>query len=143
MELLTENLTGDSRVCLHGYPQADAPRLRNFVRRPAVLVLPGGGYHGLSEREAEPVALAFMARGFQAFVLEYSVGEHAAFPAPLKDDSEAIARIRSHAEEWRGCPRQIAAAAFPPGDISLRRSRRWESTGRMPWCSGTPVYWKA
>lgn len=115
VELLTENLTEDGRVCLHGYLQADAPRLRNFVRRPAVLVLPGGGYHGLSEREAEPVALAFMARGFQAFVLEYSVGEHAAFPAPLEDASEAIARIRSHAEKWRICPRQIAVCGFSAG----------------------------
>ena len=35
----------------------------------AVLILPGGGYNHVSDREAEPVALRFLARGWCAFVL--------------------------------------------------------------------------
>ncbi len=42
-------------------------------QRPAVLICPGGGYGMKSEREAESVALAMNARGFQAFILDYSV----------------------------------------------------------------------
>lgn len=41
--------------------------------RPAILILPGGGYAMTSDREAEPVALQFLAKGFAVFVLRYSV----------------------------------------------------------------------
>ena len=41
--------------------------------RPAMLVVPGGGYNMLSEREAEPVATAYYAQGFQTFILDYSL----------------------------------------------------------------------
>ena len=41
--------------------------------RPAVLIMPGGGYHAVSDREAEPIALRFANRGYAAFVLRYSV----------------------------------------------------------------------
>ena len=48
-------------------------------RRPAVIVSPGGGYAGFTEREGESAALRFVAAGYQAFVLHYSVCEKAAF----------------------------------------------------------------
>ena len=52
----------------------DTSREVNPARRhPAILVLPGGGYAFTSDREAEPVALQFLARGYSAFVLRYSV----------------------------------------------------------------------
>ena len=38
-------------------------------KRRAVIVVPGGGYEFVSEREAEPVALKFAGAGFAAFVL--------------------------------------------------------------------------
>ena len=34
-----------------------------FMRRPAMLVLPGGGYAMCSDREADPVALAYSKAG--------------------------------------------------------------------------------
>ena len=37
------------------------------IQRPAVVICPGGGYAWLSEREGEPVALAFTALGFNAY----------------------------------------------------------------------------
>ena len=40
--------------------------------RPAVLVIPGGGYSYISDRECEPVASAFFAKGFHVFVLRYA-----------------------------------------------------------------------
>ena len=42
-------------------------------KRPALIVVPGGGYGKVSRREAEPVAFAFMAKGFQTFILNYAV----------------------------------------------------------------------
>lgn len=35
--------------------------------RPSVLVIPGGGYEMTSDREAEPIAMQFLAAGFQRF----------------------------------------------------------------------------
>ena len=40
--------------------------------RPALLVVPGGGYGMTSRREGEPIASAFMGQGFQVFVLYHS-----------------------------------------------------------------------
>lgn len=42
-------------------------------KRPAILICPGGGYMVCSEGEGEPVALAFLRMGYQAYVLHYSV----------------------------------------------------------------------
>lgn len=41
----------------------------------AIIICPGGGWFSLSEREGEPIALAFLQKGFQAFVLHYSVAD--------------------------------------------------------------------
>lgn len=37
-----------------------------FGRRPAMLVIPGGGYAMCSDREADPVAMAYLRAGYQA-----------------------------------------------------------------------------
>ncbi len=41
-------------------------------KKPALLILPGGGYFTLTENEGEPVASEFEKRGFHTFVLHYS-----------------------------------------------------------------------
>ena len=44
--------------------------------RPAILVIPGGGYISISHfLEGAPIAKAFFERGYNAFVLNYGVGE--------------------------------------------------------------------
>ena len=83
--------------------------------RPAVLICPGGGYFMCSEREAEPVAMAFLAQGYHAFILRYTVGQNAAFPRPLNDAEEALALIRENAEEWGVDGEKIAACGFSAG----------------------------
>ena len=60
-------------------------------KRPAVIVVPGGGYHMVSKREGEPIASAFLARGFQAFVLTYTTApEGAAYPDQLIQLAAAV-----------------------------------------------------
>ena len=88
---------------------------RGVTARPAVLILPGGGYMFCSDREAEPVAMPYLKAGFQAFILRYSVLEHAAWPQPLKDYERAMAFIREHAEEWHVIPDRIAVIGFSAG----------------------------
>lgn len=66
--------------------------------RPFVLVIPGGGYSMKSAREAEPIAMRFLAAGYNAAVLWYSTAP-ATFPSALEEAAQAMALIRSH-EEW-------------------------------------------
>ena len=83
--------------------------------RPAVLVIPGGGYLYCSPREGEPVALAYAARGFHTFVLKYSCARQAAGFAPLKEVSWAIGHIRENADKWSIDPNKIAVCGFSAG----------------------------
>jgi acetyl esterase/lipase len=81
--------------------------------RPAVIICPGGGYRGLSDREAEPIALRFLAAGYHAFVLSYSVETR--LPAPMLDLASAIALVRRNAAEWFVDPDRIAVCGFSAG----------------------------
>ncbi len=82
-------------------------------KRPAMLVFPGGGYWFLSDREAEPIALAYLNEGYAAFVLTYSV--QVAYPLPLNEAIMAMAYIREHAEEFCIFSDKIAATGFSAG----------------------------
>ena len=71
-------------------------------KRDAVLVIPGGGYCCVcADREGEPVALAFLGKGINAFVLDsYSINENAVFPNPLIDASLAMKHIKDNADKY-------------------------------------------
>lgn len=85
--------------------------------RAGVLVLPGGGYGMCSDREAEPVALAFVAKGYAAFVLRYTVGRNKNydFSMPFADAEEAMKVIYENASEWGVDKEKIAAVGFSAG----------------------------
>lgn len=85
-----------------------------FRRRPAVLILPGGGYSHTSEREAEPVALRFAARGYAAFVLHYSCAP-SCFPVPLREAALSMRYIRENAARFAVDPGMVAAIGFSAG----------------------------
>lgn len=61
--------------------------------RPAILVLPGGGYARQADHEAEPVAEWLATLGIHAFVLRYRVAPDR-HPAPLEDAKAAMLFIR-------------------------------------------------
>ena len=42
-------------------------------KRPVVVICPGGGYSMTSDREAEPIAMQYLANGCRAVILCYSV----------------------------------------------------------------------
>ncbi len=84
-------------------------------RRPAVLVLPGGGYAFTSQREATPIAAEFNAAGITAFVLHYTCAPDAHFPTQLIQALQAVRVIREHADEWHIDPERIAVCGFSAG----------------------------
>lgn len=86
-----------------------------FPKRPAMVVLPGGGYEICSEREADPVALAYSQAGYQTFILRYTLKKNGLWPCPLEDYDEAIDLIKKHADEWHVDTDRIAVAGFSAG----------------------------
>lgn len=83
--------------------------------RPAILVLPGGGYSMCSDREAEPVAAAYLRAGFQTFILRYSTGKYKDWPNPLQDYEQAMTLIRENALKWHVAPERVAVVGFSAG----------------------------
>ncbi len=108
-------LNEQRNVTLECYIQKVGGSFSYVPKRPAILILPGGGYQYCSDREADPVASAYMHFGFQAFVLRYSVAEHKTWPNPLNDYDQAMALIRSRADEWGIYPDKIAVIGFSAG----------------------------
>lgn len=100
--------------CLQCYLQPTAPAVAEKRLRPAVLIIPGGGYDHVSAREGEPVALRFLAKGFCAFVLDYSVAP-LRYPAALREAAMALRYIRDHAEEFGIDPARVAVTGFSAG----------------------------
>ena len=82
--------------CLTAYLHEPEKQFANASPRQAVLICPGGAYQRLSKREGEPVALAYLAEGFSAFVLQYSVGKGVQWPLPLEQAREALALSLIH-----------------------------------------------
>ncbi len=130
MRVETLPLSEDGSVHLTVYLQEPSRELPLWRTRPAVLVLPGGGYQMTSDREAEPVALSFLAEGFHAFVLRYSVGPRATYPNPLCDLSRAIKLVRDNAAAWGVRPDRIAVCGFSAGGhLAAALGTLWNDPG--------------
>lgn len=111
----TIQLNEERNVTLTAYIQDAGGEFDYVVKRPAILVIPGGGYQFCSAREADPVALAYMKAGYQAFVLRYSVGKYGTWPNPLADYEQAMSLIRSNAEKWMLYKDKVAVIGFSAG----------------------------
>ena len=116
MQYFEQTLTGldGSEARFIGYCLDNSPEVDMNRRRPAVLVIPGGGYAMTSDREAEPIAMKFLAAGYQAFVLRYSV-DPSRYPVALAEAAEAMRLIRANADQWHVQPDQVAVIGFSAG----------------------------
>lgn len=53
----------NSEAIMTAYLLDHSAEFNNIASRPAVLIFPGGGYYVTSDREAEPIAMAYLAEG--------------------------------------------------------------------------------
>lgn len=109
------NLTDDPEITLTAYVCEPSPEMMNMAKRPAMLVIPGGAYKMCSDREAEPIAMEYIAKGYNAFVLRYSLNEKSEFPRPLNDAEIALKTIRANADKWYIDPEKVAVIGFSAG----------------------------
>ena len=102
----------DDRVFIDTYVAND-----KSYKRDAMLVIPGGGYGVVcTEREGEPIALAYVAHGMNAFVLNYRVGRAGdVFPKQLVDAGRAIMYIKENAERFGIDPERVFTVGFSAG----------------------------
>ncbi len=103
------------KVTLTSYIQQVGGKFDNIPKRPAIIIIPGGAYQYCSDREAEPVAFAYLKAGYHVFILRYSVAEHATWPNPLSDYEQTMELIQSRADEWNIYRDKIAVIGFSAG----------------------------
>lgn len=115
-------------------------------KRPALVIVPGGGYSNVSKREAEPLAFEFLARGFHTFVLWYRTGEAngVRYPEQLLELSAAMDYIKTHADELCVNKDEVFAMGFSAGghlvaDLAVEYASVDEKAGKHLDCKPTAV----
>ena len=96
---------------IHDYDEENM--LKNI--RSGMVICPGGGYEIVSDREKDPVALYFFEKGFNTFILDYSINEEAGNLNPLLELSDALVQIRNRAAVFYVNPAEIAVIGFSAG----------------------------
>lgn len=107
-----------SDITLSALLWEESPALQDAARpRPAILICPGGGYHSIAAREADPIAVRFASMGYHAFVLRYSLHQEGRclYPQPLLDIAQAMLYIRDHAALWHLDAERIGLCGFSAG----------------------------
>ena len=87
---------------------------RQDQKRPSILICPGGGYAGVSQREGEPIGFRFLTQGYNVFILEYSVQPNC-FPTQLREVAAAMELIHANAEQWHCDTDKVAIMGFSAG----------------------------
>lgn len=82
---------------------------------PAVVIVPGGSYNQIMERDSERVALTFCTHAFQAFVVRYPVLEHRSYQDAKIAIAQAFDYITDHAEELKVDVAQLGVIGFSAG----------------------------
>ena len=111
---------------LTGFTYEKSVTIPESGAKPTALVFPGGGYMRCVYNEGDPIAMAFLHEGFNAFVLYYSVTEddtpgspqkpkEEVFDCALADAVSAIRYLREHAEELCLDPDRIVTVGFSAG----------------------------
>ncbi len=106
--------TDHTTAKLYTYFHENTPEIDLNRKRPLVLVCPGGGYEFTSDREAEPIALQMVSKGFHACVLRYNVAPQR-FPTALWELAASVAWLREHAEEYHIDADNISVCGFSAG----------------------------
>lgn len=94
-------------------PYNDYPTIQRD-NRPSIIICPGGGYAGCSDREGEPYAIRFAALGYNAFVLKYSVAPNR-FPTQIREVAATVELIYKNAEKWACDTEKIAIIGSSAG----------------------------
>lgn len=95
--------------------QLDLHRPETGRRRPAVVLVHGGGWRSGYRENLTPLANALAERGFVVANISYRLAPEARFPAAIHDVKAAIRWLRAHADAYGVNPNQIAVGGTSAG----------------------------
>jgi acetyl esterase len=84
-------------------------------RRPAVVMIHGGGWRAGDKASWAPEATRLAERGWVAFSVNYRLDEPSPFPAEIDDVQAAVRWVRANAEQYRVDATKIAAVGESAG----------------------------
>ena len=140
MNIKTYYLNTERTALMKAYLLGQVESIEWCRRRPAILILPGGGYEFLSEREAEPIAMRYLAEGYNAFVLYYTT--NARYPKALENAAYAMYKIRMRADEFGIDKNKIAVwGASSGGHLAGCLATMWNDEALLNTlgCSGEDI----
>lgn len=83
---------------------------------PTVIVCPGGAYKFISRiGEGITIAQELNKKGYNAILLNYSIGKHARYPAPMNDLAKCITYIKNNADAMNINAENIHLMGFSAG----------------------------
>lgn len=115
---------------LETYISKNSEEITTDKKRPTVIICPGGAFLATTDREAEPVAMRFVAQGYNAIVLRYNTyfgkkvtdrknppkgNDKSAYPQPLFDIAKTMLIVRENAEDWLVDNDKIVLCGFSAG----------------------------
>ena len=89
----------DWKADLYTYFLDNSEEIDPQRKRPVIVICPGGAYGMTSDREAEAIAVQFLAQGFHAVILRYSVAP-ARYPEALLELAGTVLFLRENAEKY-------------------------------------------
>ena len=104
----------EEKACLYMYILDNSVEIDIRRKRPVVIICPGGSYAATSDREAEPVAFQYLAKGYHAAILRYSV-EPSRYPLALLQLAQTVKYLRENAEKYHIDPDRIVLQGFSAG----------------------------
>ena len=104
----------NSDAVISAYIPSNSKEINLNKKRETIIICPGGGYEFTSDREAEPIALKFVAQGFNAIVIRYSIAP-VRYPASLLELAETVRYVREKEEEWNVDTKRVIVCGFSAG----------------------------
>lgn len=110
---INDNLK-DRKAYINVYIPDNSEEIDINKKRKTIVICPGGGYVGTSDREAEPVAFKLLSEGFNVIILRYSVAPNR-FPTALLELSATVDYVRKMSEKWHVDNEKVITCGFSAG----------------------------
>ena len=104
----------NSEAIISAYIPENSEEININKKRETIIICPGGGYEFTSDREAEPIALKFVAQGFNAVVIRYSIAP-VRYPTALLELAETVRYVREKEKEWNVDTEKVIVCGFSAG----------------------------
>jgi acetyl esterase/lipase len=91
------------------------PKASSNEKRPAVLLVHGGGFRRGNRQSQLPVAIKLAERGYVAAAVSYRLSPRHQFPAPVEDVKAAVRYLRANAARFGIDPDRIGAMGGSAG----------------------------